>query len=330
MAIGNLIMFQPFLRALRRRFPEAELVQISFEGGPRHSLGVVGDNVDREAVVPAPKAVSPEALERMRAAVESQRLAPDIVVARWIKPNDTKTLCFLSATKPAYRLGFVSSGGYAGALDGVFNVPIRMQESQHEVERYLSAGAALGCRTDDSKLGLELCPEHLDAARGFLDRHGIARVTKVGFQSGSSAIQHWKRWPMTHWIELARRLAEAGVASIFLGSPDERAEIARALESAGLAEHPMICVAAGHLAFIEAAAVVSLCDAMVAPDSSLMHVAAALEVELIALMGPTDFTRTRPWTERCTILREPCSCNTGTLFGHVPGGGVGGSAGRGA
>jgi heptosyltransferase-2 len=314
MAIGNLIMFQPFLRALRRRFPEAELVQVSFEGGPRHSLGVVGGNVDREAVVPAPKAVTPKTLEAMREAVARERLAPDIVVARWIKEKDAKTLCLLGVTRPAYRLGFVSSGGYAGAMDRIFNVPIQMQESQHEVERYLSAGAALGCDTADSKLGLELHPEHLAAARAFCARHGIEALPKVGFQSGSSAIQSWKRWPMEHWIALARRLTDSGVASVFFGSPEERADIEAGLAAAGLADHPKLVVAAGELSFVEAAAVISLCDVMVAPDSSLMHVAAALEVELVALMGPTDFARTRPWTERCTILREACACNTGTLF----------------
>ena len=48
--------------------------------------------------------------------------------------------------------------------------------------------------------------------------------------------------------------------------------------------------------------------AVVAHDSGVMHMANALQVNLVALYGPTDYTRTRPLGEKTRILFSDNDC----------------------
>ena len=49
-------------------------------------------------------------------------------------------------------------------------------------------------------------------------------------------------------------------------------------------------------------------DAIIAHDSGLMHMANALNRPLIALFGPTDYTRTRPLGKNVTVLYSKNEC----------------------
>jgi heptosyltransferase-2 len=61
---------------------------------------------------------------------------------------------------------------------------------------------------------------------------------------------------------------------------------------------------AGHTTLEEAIALIGLCGLFVTNDSGLMHVAAALDVPLVAIFGPTDPGRTAPWSKRYVLVRD--------------------------
>ncbi len=312
MGIGNLILFQPFMRALRQRFATAEIILINFKSRGTAAHALIGDWVDRHLIFPYRKEVSQEALEAVHAEMAAMDLRPDIVAARWMQ--DVNILYLLRATEPRYRAGFVTSGGFVGTLDCAFNVPVTMEKHQHEVERYLLLAAALGCDTSDRHIELRIGSAAHRRASAFLTETGITDRTVICIQTGSSTIQTWKRWPLENWMALAQRLQSAGLAVVFLGSEDECEEIETTLAEAGLQGASGIVNAAGTLSLLESAAVIAQARLMVGADSSLMHVAAATGTEVVALMGPTDVDRTRPWTEHCVLIQRPCRCNTGTLF----------------
>jgi heptosyltransferase-2 len=55
-------------------------------------------------------------------------------------------------------------------------------------------------------------------------------------------------------------------------------------------------------------AVLSACRLVITNDSGPMHVAAAFDVPIVAVFGPTDHTTTSPWSESCRIVRKPTEC----------------------
>jgi len=44
-------------------------------------------------------------------------------------------------------------------------------------------------------------------------------------------------------------------------------------------------------------------------DSGPMHIAAAFDVPIAAIFGPTDWNKTSPWTDRARVVRVDVDCS---------------------
>ncbi|MBC7781451.1 MAG: lipopolysaccharide heptosyltransferase II, partial [Proteobacteria bacterium] len=118
-----------------------------------------------------------------------------------------------------------------------------------------------------------------------------------------------KRWPPSHFSELADRLAARGYQTWLLGSGKDQgisAEIVALAQSVG-ARAPVDL--AGRTSLAEAIDLMSLAQVVVSNDSGLMHVAAALERPLVALYGSSSPAFTPPLSTNAQIVRLglPCS-----------------------
>jgi len=126
-----------------------------------------------------------------------------------------------------------------------------------------------------------------------------------------------KRWPAQYYGELASRMLRAGWDVWLFGSAKDRpvcAEVAATSSGA--------CVnLAGQTSLAQAVDLLSLAEAVVANDSGLMHVAAALDRTLVALYGSSDPGFTPPLNDRSLVLFRgldcsPCFARTCAL-GHL-------------
>lgn len=114
-----------------------------------------------------------------------------------------------------------------------------------------------------------------------------------------------KRWPAEHFAELAKILAQAGWQCWIIGSDKDRGiadEVLRLSRSAAL----NLC---GKTTLDQAIDVLASVDVVVANDSGLMHIAAALDKPLIALYGSSSPDFTPPMSESAFIMKRniPCS-----------------------
>jgi heptosyltransferase-2 len=108
-----------------------------------------------------------------------------------------------------------------------------------------------------------------------------------------------KRWPATHFTELARRL---DLPVVLLGSGKEFAlceEIAGPVN----AEQAGKCLnLAGKTTLAQAFSAISACKSTISNDSGLMHVAAAFGVPQIAIFGSSSPLHTPPLSDKATVL----------------------------
>jgi ADP-heptose:LPS heptosyltransferase len=109
-----------------------------------------------------------------------------------------------------------------------------------------------------------------------------------------------KRWPVENWIALGNALLAKKYPPIWLGSaPDQRRFPS---ELPGLN-----CM--GSLTLLESIEIVRQSSLVIANDTGLLHAAAALEVPIIGLYGPTGSYHTGPFrTNKATILSSPLPC----------------------
>lgn len=110
-----------------------------------------------------------------------------------------------------------------------------------------------------------------------------------------------KIWPLGHFIELTRMLAEDFDAIIVLGGPADADAAHTLLTQSALAG----CAFAGRTELLQAAALLERATAFVGNDSGLGHMAAAMGVPTLTLFGPGKPDRYRPWGEKAAVALAP-------------------------
>ena len=109
-----------------------------------------------------------------------------------------------------------------------------------------------------------------------------------------------KRWPAEHFAALAERCAEAGAEVWVLGGPRDAGSILSTSTSA--------VDLAGRTSLLDAVDLLSAASAVVANDSGLMHVAAALDVPVVAVYGSSSPRFTPPLSDRAVVMQRELDC----------------------
>ena len=113
-----------------------------------------------------------------------------------------------------------------------------------------------------------------------------------------------KRWPAERYGRVARALAASGLRSILNCGPGEE-ELARQAEAASEgAAHAIQCSITELIALTRRARV------FIGGDTGPLHLAAALQVPVVAIFGPTDPARNGPYGTRSVVLRNPASATS--------------------
>lgn len=211
----------------------------------------------------------------------------------FVLPNTFKSALVPWFARIPRRTGWLGEHRYAVLNDARRLEPDRLPRL---VERY-AALAGGTCGTPE----LQADPENRAAARARLDLP--AGTTVVALCPGA-AFGPAKRWPARHFAEVAARCVGEGKAVWLFGSPDEQPlceDIAVRV--------PGTVNLAGRTDLATAIDLLSAADCVVANDSGLMHVAAALGRPVIALFGSTSPDFTPPLGGRAVVLREPQPCS---------------------
>jgi heptosyltransferase II len=114
-----------------------------------------------------------------------------------------------------------------------------------------------------------------------------------------------KRWSVAHYAAVAEQKLAAGWQVWLFGSPKD-AQVTAEINSLTAGRCTDL---SGKTGLIEAVDLLSLADAVISNDSGLMHVAAALNKNLVAVYGSSDPKFTPPLNEKARIisLNLPCS-----------------------
>lgn len=113
-----------------------------------------------------------------------------------------------------------------------------------------------------------------------------------------------KQWPLPYFAQLGRSLAEAGFQVWVLGSDKDKAAAETICR-----DNPHAHDLAGRTSLGDAVDLLAMAAAAVTNDSGLMHVAAALDIPLVAIFGSSSPEHTPPLSQRVSIqsLRLDCS-----------------------
>ena len=134
-------------------------------------------------------------------------------------------------------------------------------------------------------------------------RHYTYFLSQVGIRNGTESAKKWSIDNFKKLIEeLNKSYSEYTVVTV--GDKGDYEIDIKQLENIGLD----FTNTAGLTTIDEVANILYYSKVVIANDSGIMHIANALNCNLIALYGPTDYTRTRPLGEKSTILYSKTDC----------------------
>lgn len=156
--------------------------------------------------------------------------------------------------------------------------------------------------TDIPKPAFQIDPT---AQKKGLEKFNITEGRKILALCPGAEYGEAKRWSVSHFAEVAKQQIKQGWQVWLLGSGKDQtvtAEINQLTNNACLDF-------AGKTSLGEAVDLLSLVDAVVSNDSGLMHVASALNKNLIAIYGSSDPNFTPPLNDKAKILYAGLSCS---------------------
>ena len=294
--IGDTVLAIPFLRNLRRRFPDA-VIDVLVEPGAGQ---ILADCPYKNELVVW------ERPQRVNEVVPGS-LANIIATARWLRAKRYDRAYILKRSLStgllAWLAGIPHRVGVAKDGRGLLlsrRVPYR--KDRHEVELSLDLLRADGIDVDDGRNENWITPAAAGWVAGLLERVPAGRP-KVFLAIRSTAKE--KHWPLDRWAMLATRLVhELGCELVLCGGQDDLPahDALRAAVGPAVAAH--LHDLTTELALRDTGGLLARMDLCIGVDTGLVHLAASHDVPVVVLFGPTDPNRWSPWTPRATVIRS--------------------------
>ena len=295
-ALGDAVLMVPALRALRKLFPEAEIIMLGTsltepflrqfpEYIDRFVLFNVGDTFRH-----------PRELFRVVRELRICNIEVAIDFEQWTRI----TPLILGLLHIPARIGFRTTGQYR---DFLYTQSVEKKPAHHEVENFLSLVRLLGGRDFTQTLEIKVYQELRSQLADRLKQDGRKQnMPLVVFHPGCGEHGFPREWPPQNYQELAARLSHSLNPFFVISGTDQESRVMNAVTGEFPAHYSRYNISDvnGY------AALLSLSSLLVSGNNGAMHLAAALGIPQIALHGPTNSERWGPLNPNAVVIRSTC------------------------
>jgi heptosyltransferase-2 len=295
--IGDMVQSTAALKALRKGYPRTKIVVLASKSN--HEILIHNPNIDEILIY--------KGISRFIREIRPRRF--DLVIDSFVTYELRQALmAYLSGGK--YRIGFEEGG-----REVFFNVngPTASLPKQM-VDHLLDLVELLGGKRKGCEPEVFLSDTEIQWATEALAEKKIS-AGKLTIAIHPGAYYPSQRWPAERFGELARRILDQGEAKVILiGSSDEEGLLEVVKKSVG--EEIQIFSCDSIRKFV---ALLSRCKLLICNNSGPMHIAAALNVPTVSMIGPTVTPLWLPYGENNVVINKalPCSpCNRAVCKEH--------------
>ena len=294
--IGDTLLAIPFLRNLRRAFPQAR-IDVLAEGSAHAVLAdcpYVDQFIDwtRHAAGRRGPRSAFAALCRQAAVLRGRGYAR----AYLLKPSLSAAVLATLARIPR-RIGFAAEGRL------LLTHAVRRRRGRHQVESYLDLLRAEGFAIDDRRNENWVHPAAAARAAPLVDALPLVRPRVLVALRSTDVRRHW---PLDRWIELLHWLVSArGCEVVVCGGPADSMACTRIVSQLDAITAAHVHDLSACVSLREAGALMKRMDLCIGVDSGFVHLAASLGVPAVVLVGPTDPNQWCPWMARSAVVRPP-------------------------
>ena len=296
--IGDLVLSTPALKAIKKAYQHAKLVVLSSPSNC--SLLFNNPYIDQIIVYDRRNKLK----DRIKIVRQLREYSFDLAIDPYADYElETALIALLSGAKK--RVGYASYG-----REVFFNIQApKIKDNQHLVDLTLDILKPLGIMSANKSPELFLSENEKKWARNWLTKRGIGGKTLVGIHPGG--YYETQRWLPERFAEVAKHLIRNGYSDVLIfGVPGDKGLVNR-IRSIVEAEVPTYI--GGDIR--QFASLVCSCKILICNNSGPLHIAVALNIPTISMMGPTNKDRWMPIGDIHKVLRVdnlPCiGCNLG-------------------
>jgi heptosyltransferase-2 len=289
--IGDMVLLTPALRALKHAYPESRLELLL---RPR-----VADLMETHPYVDAcivDGKTEGRSQSLMRLVCQIRNKAFDVAVV--LHPTSFRNALLPFLARVPIRVGTSVSG--RGML---LTTSFRDDTNVHEVRRYLRVLQLLDVDPVSDVLEFWHTDTDRQSIEHLLDREGVSPQDRlIAINLGTT----WrtKRWDVANFAEVIRQIGYLAPETriVLTGSPAEESF------TEGVSASLPIVNLVGKTSILQLGALLERCEVCLTCDSGPMHIAAAVGTPTVALFGPTDPVRHRPYSNGHEVIEKSVSC----------------------
>ena len=302
--IGDMVLLTPALRAIKRAFPESFLTFLLRQQ--------VEEMMNRNPYVDR-CFVDPKAPGRLRsyARLHRQLHSEEFDIAVVLHPTSIRNVILPFLARVPIRVGSNNNGRGILLTKSCPNF-----SGIHEIERYLAVVNALNQEVKKPTAFLDKTKSEAQTELEYwhteTDRQSIKALLKcegVSSEDKLIAINLGTTWETKQWSMRKYDIVIKEISDIFpsfkiilTGSEAERALVDE------LTQTDSTVNLVGKTDIVQLGALLERAEVCLTCDSGPMHIAAAVGTPTIALFGPTDPIRHRPFGKGHTVIEKPIAC----------------------
>lgn len=206
-------------------------------------------------------------------------------------------MAYISGAK--YRIGFEEAG-----REIFFNIKgPGLSPVKHLVEHMLELVSYLGCDVDNCYPEIFLTKEEISWATENLAANGI-NTNELIIAIHPGAFYPSQRWPAERFGEIAKRILENRVEILVFGNKGEESLLKTVQDITGGKIKIFY-----RLQLRQFMALLSHCNLLICNNSGPLHIASALRLPTVSVMGPTVTPLWLPWGNNHIVIRKGLSCS---------------------
>ncbi|MCX7797584.1 MAG: glycosyltransferase family 9 protein [Melioribacter sp.] len=200
------------------------------------------------------------------------------------------------------------------------NLRVKEEDNLHNVEENIRlCELIIGKKVDDiPQLIINFTKDDLKYAEDFLYRNNLDKNDLIiGFHPGCSTLKNHdkRRWELEKFVNLGNLLINNYKAKILVfGGPEEKhlKDVIVSNINSGFV------LSVNTSSLIHSASIMRHCKIFVTNDSSLMHIASALKINVVAIIGPTNKNYIHPWKTNYEIASLELECSPCFYYSPKP------------
>lgn len=312
--IGDALMFTPALRLLRKSLPEAEIDALVMYRGAQE---IYSSNPNLNKVIHF-NFLEEGAFKSLKFLLHLRKKYDASINVYPSNRKEYNLISFLIGAKK--RGGVVYLRKNKSNLGFLNNVRVLENDDVHNVQANIKLCEALIGKKFNEEPPLEFSiPENENIfANKYLSDAGVsANDLVIGFHPGCATLKNHikRRWEPEKFAELGKKLIKDQNARILIfGGPEEK-ELKEKIFT--LIDSDKVNVVNAD-SLTKSASVMKRCNVFVTNDSSQMHIAAALGLRVVAIIGPTNQKYIYPWKTDHQIVSLNLDCSPCFFYSPRP------------